>query len=202
MPDQLMDRCAEVVLASLTADDTTLGRYTRYTAVFSMTSPFWRAPDPTLTALPDDGVLLDASAIPGPATWWEGEPNNSVSVLAPDGYPDGYQSDAPIDDMIIRVPKGVDAMTLTDPTSGTSIAWSGTTTSGYLYVDPKRLHAWTSGNATAWTGGADVTAGLDYGANGPLQIWPDAAGKYRVTLTTHGVPAGQQTYVRYYKSWW
>ena len=47
-----------------------------------------------------------------------------------------------------------------------------------------------------------VTPGLDYGANGPLQIWPDAAGKYRVTLTTHGVPAGQQTYVRYYKSWW
>lgn len=202
MPNQLMDRCAEVVLTSLSTDDTTVGRYTRYTATLSMTSPFWRAAEPTLIAIPDDGVLMDTSAVPGPYTMWLGEPNNSVSVLAPDGYPDGYQSDAPIDDMIIRVPKGVDAMTLTDPTSGTSVTWSGTTTSGYLYVDPKRLHAWTSGNATAWTGGADVTAGLDYGANGPLQIWPDAAGKYRVNLTTHGVPAGQQTYVRYYKSWW
>mgnify|MGYP000217160645 FL=1 len=202
MPDQPMDRCTEVVLTSLSADDTTLYRYTRYTAVFSMTSPFWRAPDPTLAALPDDGVLLGAAAIPGPATRWEGEPNNSVSVLTPDGCPDGYQSDAPIDDMIIRVPKGGDAMTLTDPTSGTSVTWSGKTTSGYLYVDPQRLHAWTSGNATAWTGGADVTAGLDYGANGPLQIWPDAAGKYRVNLTVHGVPAVKQTYVRYYKSLW
>lgn len=202
MPGHFMDRCVEVVLTSLSADDTTLDRYTRYTAVFSMTSPFWRAPDPTLAALPDDGVLLDASAIPGPTTWWEGEPNNSVSVLATEGCPDGCQSDAPIDDMIIRVPTGVDAMTLTDPTSGTSVTWSGKTTSGYLYVDPKRLHAWTSGNATAWAGGADVTAGLDYGANGPLQIWPDADGKYRVNLTAHGVPAGRQTYVRYYKSWW
>ena len=202
VPDQLMDRCADVVLTSLTADDTTVGRYTRYTAVFSMTSPFWRAHDPTMTALPDDGVLLDASAIPGPATWWDGEPNNSVSVLAPDGYPDGYMSDAPIDDMIIRVPKGVDAMTLTDPTSGTGISWSGKTTAGYLYVAPKRLRAWTDGNEAAWEGGADVTAGLDYPASGPLQIWPDAAGKYRVELTTHGVPTGQQTHIRFYRAWW
>lgn len=202
VPDQLMDRCASVVLTSLTADDTTVGRYTRYTAVFSMTSPFWRAPDPTLTALPDDGVLLDASAIPGPATWWEGEPNNSVSVLAPDGYPDGYMSDAPIDDMIIRVPKGVDAMTLTDPTSGTGISWSGKTTAGYLYVDPKRLRAWTDGNEAAWEGGADATAGLDYEAAGPLQIWPDADGRYRVDLATHGVPADQKTFIRFFKAWW
>lgn len=202
VPDQLMDRCADVVLTSLTADDTTVGRYTRYTAVFSMTSPFWRAPDPTLTALPDDGVLLDASAIPGPATLWEGEPNNSVSVLAPDGYPDGYQSDAPIDDMIIRVPKGVDSVSVTDPVSGTGISWSGTATSGYLYVDPQHLRAWTAGGATAWGDGADVTAGLDYPASGPLQIWPDASGKYRVELTTHGVPTGQQTHIRFFKAWW
>lgn len=202
VPDQLMDRCADVVLTSLTADDTTVGRYTRYTAAFSMTSPFWRAPAPTLTALPDDGVLLDASAIPGPATWWEGEPNNSVSVLAPDGYPDGYMSDAPIDDMIIRVPKGVDAMTLTDPTSGTGISWSGKTTAGYLYVDPKRLRAWTDGNEAAWEGGADATAGLDYAAAGPLQIWPDADGRYRVDLATHGVPADQKTFIRFFKAWW
>lgn len=202
VPDQLMDRCADVVLTSLTADDTTVGRYTRYTAAFSMTSPFWRASDPTLTALPDDGVLLDASAIPGPATWWEGEPNNSVSVLAPDGYPDGYMSDAPIDDMIIRVPKGVDAMTLTDPTSGTGISWSGKTTAGYLYVDPKRLRAWTDGNEAAWEGGADATAGLDYAAAGPLQIWPDADGRYRVDLATHGVPADQKTFIRFFKAWW
>lgn len=202
VPDQLMDRCADVVLTSLTADDTTVGRYTRYTAAFSMTSPFWRAPAPTLTALPDDGVLLDASAIPGPATWWEGEPNNSVSVLAPDGYPDGYMSDAPIDDMIIRVPKGVDAMTLTDPTSGTGISWSGKTTAGYLYVAPKRLRAWTDGNEAAWEGGADATAGLDYAAAGPLQIWPDADGRYRVDLATHGVPADQKTFIRFFKAWW
>lgn len=202
VPDHLMDRCADVVLTSLTADDTTVGRYTRYTAAFSMTSPFWRSPDPTLTALPDDGVLLDASAIPGPATWWEGEPNNSVSVLAPDGYPDGYMSDAPIDDMIIRVPKGVDAMTLTDTTSGTGISWSGKTTAGYLYVDPKRLRAWTDGNEAAWEGGADATAGLDYAAAGPLQIWPDADGRYRVDLATHGVPADQKTFIRFFKAWW
>lgn len=202
MPDQLMDRCASVVLTSLTADDTTVGRYTRYTATLSMTSPFWRAAEPTLTALPDDGVLLDASAIPGPATWWEGEPNNSVSVLAPGGYPDGYMSDAPIDDMIIRVPKGVDAMTLTDPTSGTGISWSGKTTAGYLYVDPKRLRAWTDGNEAAWESGADATAGLDYAAAGPLQIWPDADGRYRVDLATHGVPADQKTFIRFFKAWW
>lgn len=202
VPDQLMDRCADVVLTSLAADDTTVGRYTRYTAVFSMTSPFWRAPDATLIAIPNDGVLLDASAIPGPATWWEGEPNNSVSVLAPDGYPDGYMSDAPIDAMIVRVPKGVDSVSVTDPVSGTGISWSGTATSGYLYVDPQHLRAWTSGSATAWGDGADVTAGLDYPASGPLQIWPDAAGKYRVELTTHGVPTGQQTHIRFYRAWW
>lgn len=202
MPGQLMDRCASVVLTSLTADDTTVGRYTRYTATLSMTSPFWRAAEPTLIAIPDDGVLVDTSAVPGPYTMWLGEPNNSVSVLAPDGYPDGYMSDAPIDDMIIRVPKGVDAMTLTDPTSGTGISWSGTATSGYLYVDPQHLRAWTTGGATAWGDGADVTAGLDYPASGPLQIWPDAAGKYRVELTTHGVPTGQQTHIRFFKAWW
>lgn len=201
MPDY-PDRCADVVLTSLTADDTTVGRYTRYTATLSMTSPFWRAAEPTLAAVPDDGVIMHAAAIPGPYTMWLGEPDNSVSVLAPDGYPDGYASDAPIDAMIIRVPKGVDSMTLTDPTSGTGVSWSGTATSGYLYVDPQHLRAWTDGNPLAWDGGADVTAGLDYAASGPLQIWPDADGAYRVDLATHGVPADQKIYIQFFKAWW
>lgn len=202
MPEYLMDRCADVVLTSLTADDTTVGRYTRYTAALSMTSPFWRGVDPTLVEIRDDGVLLDTSAVTGPCTMWLGEPNNSVSVPAPDGYVDGEMSDAPVDDLIIRVPAGVDAMTLTDPTSGTGISWSGKTTAGYLYVDPKRLRAWTDGNEAAWGGGADATAGLDYAAAGPLQIWPDADGRYRVDLTTHGVPADQKTFIRFFKAWW
>lgn len=196
------DRCADVVLTSLTADDTTVERYTRYTATLSMTSPFWRAAEPTLSAVPDGGVLMNAAAHPGPFTMWLGEPNNSVSVLDTGGCADGYASDAPVDDMIIRVPKGVDSMTLTDPTSGTGVSWSGTATSGYLYVDPQRLRAWTAGGTGAWSGGADVTAGLDYMAAGPLQIWPDSDGAYRVALAVHGVPADQRTYIRFFKAWW
>lgn len=201
--EQITDRCANVILTSLSADDTTLGRYTRYTATLAMTSACWRSPDPVVQALPDDGVIMRVAATSGLSTAWLGEPNNSVSILSTDGFADGAFSDAPVDDLIIRVPGGVDSMSLTDATSWTSVSWSGKSASGYLYVDPKRLKAWTSSNSAAWTGGgADVTSGLDYGTGGPLQIWPDEHGEYKTTLSTHGVPAGQQTYLRYYRSWW
>ena len=52
-------------------------------------------------------------------------------------------------------------MTVTDPVTGTDIKWSGPNASN-LYLDAGNRRAWTAGNTTSWSGGSDVTAGIDW----------------------------------------
>lgn len=83
-------------------------------------------------------------------------------------------STAPITDPIIRITGPCTNPTITDPTTGTGISWTGTVAaSTYLYLHPDRLTARTSASDTAWlSGGTNVSSGIDYPAPGPLQLWP------------------------------
>lgn len=93
------------------------------------------------------------------------------------------------------------AVTVTDPASGTNFMWGGTRASGqpYLYLDVANRKAWTSSNAAAWSGGTDVTSGLDWTGE-PLQVWPSAeAGDYRLTIKQAG--STDKVTCRFLQSW-
>lgn len=81
---------------------------------------------------------------------------------------------APIADAKVRVTGPATSVTVTDQTSGTGLSWTGALAAGqYLYLDAAALTARISSSGSAWdSGGTDASAGLDYPAAGPLQLWP------------------------------
>lgn len=112
-------------------------------------------------------------------------------------------STAPIGDATIRVTGPATSVTVTDPTTGAGITWSGSLAAGqYLFMRPRPLSARISSLSSEWTsGGTDVSTGLDFPAAGRLQLWPvvqsatvrkvliNATGDGRTTATKLAVQA-------------
>ncbi|MEO2336283.1 hypothetical protein ABG881_05120 [Bifidobacterium longum] len=220
---------AVVELASLEADDggTVLDRLTPFTAVFAMPQVWWRDP-----VAYDRQVAANATAMlwPSAAQWrqaywtrwagkandstslmadfvtmWMGEPDNSPSSLIPlsSGIPDGMFGDAPVNDLLIRLPKGVSSASVTDPASNTGVIWQGAANAGsYTYLDVGNCLAWQATADHQWTqAGTDVTGGLDYPAGGLLQCWPNPVDNgYRLTSKITG--SGEPLLVHVRRAWW
>lgn len=81
----------------------------------------------------------------------------------------------------IRVTGALDQVEILDPNTGTGIYWDHATelvaAGQYLFLDVETLQARISSSSGDWvTGGTDVTSGVSFPANGPLQIWPSISG--------------------------
>ena len=151
------------------------------TAVFQLPDVYWQGTDEREVTLGADGGLI----LPG------------VS----ESMPEGWLSDAPITRMLMRFGDQTNVH-VSDPVSGTDLTWGGTrnSTQPYLYLDVSARRAWTSASDSAWTGGTDVSGGVDWSGQ-PLQVWPDdATGDYRATVTQSGGTAGT-VLCHYYQSW-
>lgn len=174
------------------------------TAVFQLPDVYWQGEQWQETTLAATGGLLLAGGVSkasdkGYWTRWQGLPNASPSELF-DTIPEGWLSDAPITTLVMRFGMAT-AVTVTDPASGTNLMWGGTRANGqpYLYLDVANRKAWTSSNAAAWSGGTDVTSGLDWTGE-PLQVWPSAeAGDYRLTIKQSG--STDKVTCRFLQSW-
>ena len=122
-----------------------------------------------------------------PGVWWRGASYKTASGSF------RQAGNAPITDAIIRL-SAAQTTSITDNLTGTGVSWSGNA-SGNVFLDPLNLRAW-SGDADAWDGGVDVSAGLDWPAGGPLQLLPDQSGNVGVTVKGAGIT------IRYRDSWW
>lgn len=215
---------AQVELKSLAPDgDEVFGRVEQLTAVFALPGVWWRGVDWIQASVPLSGGRLIRGSIRLPSagywTQWEGTPNNSNSLLADfatmwqgeandspsiltDGWSKGSMSDAPIVDALVRVPASATSVSVTDPMTNTGVSWSGTRSKPWLYLDASNLRAWESDSASAWSGGTDKTNGIDYPANGPLQLWPDSNADYRVSAKTTGAASDATLLFRFKQSWW
>lgn len=174
------------------------------TAVFKLPDVYWHGEQWQEKTLAATGGLLLAGGVSkasGKGYWtrWTGLPNASPSELF-DTIPEGWLSDAPITTLVMRFGMSA-AVTVTDPASGTNLMWSGTRASGqpYLYLDVANRKAWTSAGAAAWSGGTDVTNGIDWTTE-PLQVWPDmSSGDYRLTIRQSG--STDTVACRFLQSW-
>lgn len=149
------------------------------TAVFRLPDVFWR------------GVQ-----------WQEATLAASGGRLLPGGVPepDGWLSNAPIGTLVLRfgVATGV---TIADPVSGTNLMWGGKRDASrpYLFIDVANRKAWTSSDSAAWSGGTDVTSGVDWTTE-PLQVWPAIdSGDYRLDIRQTG--GTDKVTCRFLQSW-
>lgn len=174
------------------------------TAVFKLPDVYWQGEqwqEKTLAAT--GGLLLAGGVDKASGKWywtrWTGLPNASPSELF-DTISEGWLSDAPIITLLVRFGMAT-AVTVTDPASGTNLMWGGTRASGqpYLYLDVANRKAWTAAGAAAWSGGTDVTNGIDWTGE-PLQVWPDiSSGDYRLTIKQAG--GADKVTCRFLQSW-
>ncbi|MEE8667416.1 MAG: hypothetical protein SOI13_04395 [Bifidobacterium mongoliense] len=174
----------------------------RMTAVFAMTDVFWHATPITRPIGASGRILPGAITVPvddshpqGLATLRQAMPDDYPSILF-DRLTDGWMGDAPITDPIIRLTAPSHA-TAADPVSGTGITWSGSANGQFLYIDPLHLHAWLASSDSAWSGGSDVSQGLDFPSE-PLEIWPAVDNSYSLSIDTNGTAPT----IRFSPSWW
>lgn len=175
------------------------------TAVFQLPDVYWQGvAEREVTLKPNGGLILpgriDTNKDAGYWTMWVGLPDDSESILF-DRMPEGWLSDAPITRMRLRFGNQT-GIRIADPVSGTDLTWSGTRDKKepYLYINIFTRHAWTSSSDSAWTGGTDVSGGVDWSGQ-PLQVWPDdTTGDYRITISQSGGTAGS-VICRYLQSW-
>ena len=113
-------------------------------------------------------------------------------------------STGPIPDAIVRFTGPITNPSITDTNSGTSLSWTGTVAAGeYLFLDASRLTARKAG-ADAWTAGGTLVGSVDYGGDGPLQLWPavvtvgssSLARQVSVSVAGSGMTAATQVAVR------
>lgn len=136
------------------------------TAVFQLPDVFWQGDWQTATLPAAGGVFLHGEAKPGSEGWY---------------------SNAPLLNLILCL-SNVSSVTVTDQVTGTDIKWNGSNASN-LYLDTINRRAWTAGSNNAWTGGTDVTSGVDWTGE-PLQVWPAAdSGSYEVQVKQSGTSA-------------
>lgn len=175
------------------------------TAVFQLPDVFWFGVQWQEVTLAASGGRLLPGGVSKPSgkgywTRWQGLPNASPSELF-DTLPDGWLSNAPITTLTLRFGAGVTGVTVTDPVSGTNLMWGGQRDASrpYLFVDAANRKAWTAANADAWSGGTDVTNGVDWTTE-PLQVWPDiSSGDYRLAIKQTG--SADKVTCRFLQSW-
>ena len=145
------------------------------TAVFQLPDVFWQGDWQTATLSAAGGAFLHGNAKTGSEGWY---------------------SNAPLLNLILRF-SNVSSVTVSDPVTGTDIKWSGPNASN-LYLDAGNRRAWTAGGNNAWTGGTDMTSGVDWTGE-PLQVWPAAdSGSYTLRIKQSGTSA---VTCRYKPSW-
>lgn len=174
------------------------------TAVFQLPDVFWRGVQWQEATLAASGGRLLPGGVPEPSdkgywTRWTGLPNNSPSMLF-DTLPDGWLSDAPITTLVLRFGAAT-GVTISDPVSGTNLMWGGKRDASrpYLFIDVANRKAWTAANADAWSGGTDVTSGVDWTTE-PLQVWPAIdSGDYRLAIKQTG--GTDKVVCRFLQSW-
>lgn len=175
------------------------------TAVFQLPDVFWRGVQWQEVSLAASGGRLLPGGVSKPSdkgywTRWTGLSNASPSMLF-DTLPDGWLSDAPITTLVLRFGAGVTGVTVSDPASGTNLMWGGQRDAKlpYLFVDAANRKAWASSNADAWSGGTDVTSGVDWTTE-PLQVWPAIdSGDYRLDIRQTG--GTDKVACRFLQSW-
>lgn len=213
-------------LVGVSESDNDLPHVEPLTLTFAIPGVWWRSTSTmqrTLDANESNQLLLPAAGeaittSTGYWTRWEGEENNSTSALADfvtmwegaendsasvlyDELPEGFFGDAPIPDMVFRLPVNVTYASVTDPLSGTGVSWQGSASSSYTYVDAGSLTAWRSTSDSAWTGGTTVK-GVDYPARGPLQAFPQMDGSYTLSAEIVGADSGATITANFKLSWW
>lgn len=174
------------------------------TAVFQLPDVFWRGVQWQEATLAASGGRLLPGGVSKPSskgywTRWQGLPNASPSELF-DIMPDGWLSNAPIGILVLRFGAAT-AVTISDPISGTNLLWGGKRDASrpYLFVDVANRKAWTAANADAWSGGTDVTSGVDWTTE-PLQVWPAIdSGDYRLAIKQTG--GTDKVTCRFLQSW-
>lgn len=143
-----------------------------------------------------------------PDVFWRGERWQEKTLAASGGRllpggvpePDGWLSNAPIGTLVLRFGAAT-GVTIADPVSGTNLMWGGKRDSSrpYLFVDVANRKAWTAANADAWSGGTDVTSGVDWTTE-PLQVWPAIdSGDYRLAIKQTG--SADKVVCRFLQSW-
>lgn len=175
------------------------------TAVFQLPDVFWHGVQWQEATLAASGGRLLPGGVSKPSskgywTRWQGLPNASPSELF-DTLPDGWLSNAPISPLVLRFGAGVTGVTASDPVSGTNLMWGGKRDASrpYLFVDAAGRKAWTAANADAWSGGTDVTSGIDWTTE-PLQVWPAIdSGDYRIDIRQTG--GTDKVTCRFLQSW-
>lgn len=143
-----------------------------------------------------------------PDVFWRGERWQEKTLAASGGRllpggvpePDGWLSNAPIGTLVLRFGAAT-GVTISDPVSGTNLMWGGQRDAKlpYLFVDVANRKAWTEANADAWSGGTDVSNGVDWTTE-PLQVWPAIdSGDYRITIKQTG--SADKVTCRFLQSW-
>ena len=174
------------------------------TAVFRLPDVFWRGVQWQEAALAASGGRLLPDGVSKPSskgywTRWQGLPDASPSELF-DILPDGWLSNAPIATLTLRFGAAT-GVTIADPVSGTNLMWGGKRDASrpYLFIDVANRKAWTAANADAWSGGTDVTSGVDWTTE-PLQVWPAIdSGDYRLAIKQTG--SADKVTCRFLQSW-
>lgn len=174
------------------------------TAVFRLPDVFWRGVQWQEAALAASGGRLLPGGVSKPSSkgyWprWQGLPDASPSELF-DILPDGWLSNAPIATLTLRFGAAT-GVTIADPVSGTNLMWGGKRDASrpYLFIDVANRKAWTAANADAWSGGTDVTSGVDWTTE-PLQVWPAIdSGDYRLAIKQTG--SADKVTCRFLQSW-
>lgn len=167
---------AVVELSSLAEDgDTVLGNVARFTAVFAL-----------------------------PGVWWRGEARNvSLPLTGGQLLASGVCS-APLSNVVFRLPKGATSASITDPVSGTGVSFGGAPDADrYTFVDSMSLSAWRSDDGSMWDPtGDDVSASVDYPANGPLVVFQSSDGSYSLSASVTGAADSDAILAHFSPSWW
>lgn len=174
------------------------------TAVFQLPDVYWSGELWQEKVLPASGGRLLPGGVSKPSgkgywTRWQGLPNASPSELF-DTLPDGWLSNAPITTLALRFGAAT-GVTISDPVSGTNLMWGGKRDASrpYVFIDVANRKAWTAANADAWSGGTDVTSGVDWTTE-PLQVWPAIdSGDYRIDIRQTG--GTDKVTCRFLQSW-
>ena len=157
---------ADAALVSIAHDEWVPSVSTHIVAVFAIPGAFFRGPTVTDADLVFSGTLT------------------AQEIAALSG------SSAPISDAVIRITGPATSVTLTDPTSGTGLTWSGTLGSGgYLFLRGRSLMARISGSPSDWlSGGTSDLDAIGYPAAGRLQLFPvvQSATVRKIQLTASG----------------
>lgn len=137
-------------LVSISPGDYQTGAYAKFTAVYAIPTVFFREPN-----YDSETITLTTNMV-----------NREIISLR--------GSTAPINDAIIRVRGPLSWFKITDTASSTGVEWAGSplVATEYLFIDLENLTARKSISPFVWdAGGTDVTGGIDYPAQGPLQLW-------------------------------